>query len=233
MFFHNDYAEPGPGVNPDAPEKTGAARLIEILQLECVTLFKLNLLFVASCIPLITIPAAVFAMNQVIRRMILDQTVDCFYHYRLAFQGYWKQAYAAFFLTVLPLFCAGFGAAFYLRRAGSNFLLFLPFMVCSTVFLVTVLASSYFYGVLSTGRGLREALRLALPLGLGKPARAAASALCVYGSLTASLLAFPISLGYLLLIGFSAPCLLGNFFIRTVLREFSPKTPVKDTEKES
>ena len=112
-------------------------------------------------------------------------------------------------------------------------MLFLPFMVCSTVFLVTVLASSYFYGVLSTGRGLREALRLALPLGLGKPARAAASALCVYGSLTASLLAFPISLGYLLLIGFSAPCLLGNFFIRTVLREFSPKTPVKDTEKES
>ena len=72
MFFHKDYAEPGPGVNPDAPEKTGAARLIEILQLECVTLFKLNLLFVASCIPLITIPAAVFAMNQVIRRMILD-----------------------------------------------------------------------------------------------------------------------------------------------------------------
>ena len=91
MFFHKDYAEPGPGVNPDAPEKTGAARLIEILQLECVTLFKLNLLFVASCIPLSTIPAAVFAMNQVIRRMILDQTVDCFYHYRLAFQGYWKQ----------------------------------------------------------------------------------------------------------------------------------------------
>lgn len=233
MFFHKDYAEPGPGVNPDAPEKTGVARLVEILQLECVTLFKLNLLFLVSCIPLATIPAAVFAMNQVIRRMILDQTVDCFYHYRLAFRACWKQAYAAFFLAALPLFCAGFGAAFYLLRAESNFLFLLPFMICSTVFFVTMLVSPYLYGILSTGRGVRESLRLALPLGLGKPARAAISALCVYGSLAVSLLAFPISLGYLVLIGFSAPCLLGNFFIRTILKEYCSEPPVKDTEKES
>ena len=75
MFFRKNYAEPGPGVNPDEPEKTGVARFVQILSIECVTLVKLNLLFLASCIPLVTIPPAVFAMNQVVRMMVLDQPV--------------------------------------------------------------------------------------------------------------------------------------------------------------
>ena len=79
MFFRKDYAAPGPGVNPDDPEKTGVARFAEILSLECVTLVKLNLLFLGSCVPVVTIPAAVFAMNHVVRMMILDQPVICGY----------------------------------------------------------------------------------------------------------------------------------------------------------
>ena len=47
---------------------------------------------------------------------------------------------------------------------------------------------------------------------------AAAAALAVYGSLTFAVLEFPISGIYLLLIGFSVPCLLGGFFIRTELK---------------
>ena len=43
MFFRKDYATPGPGIDPNAPEKTGTARFVEILSLECPTLFKLNL----------------------------------------------------------------------------------------------------------------------------------------------------------------------------------------------
>nr|WP_325217687.1 hypothetical protein [uncultured Oscillibacter sp.] len=40
----------------------------------------------------------------------------------------------------------------------------------------------------------------------------------MYGSLAFAVLEFPISGIYLLLIGFSVPCLLGGFFIRTELR---------------
>ena len=43
VFFHHDYSTPGPGVAPDAPEKTGFARFFEIVQLECMSLLKLNL----------------------------------------------------------------------------------------------------------------------------------------------------------------------------------------------
>ena len=77
MFFRHDYSAPGPGIEKDAPEKTGPARFLEILQLECVTLFQLNLLFLVSCLPVITIPPALFAMNQVIRLMVLDHSLVC------------------------------------------------------------------------------------------------------------------------------------------------------------
>ena len=221
MFFRPDYAAPGPGVDPDAPEKTGAARLFEIVQLECVTLVKLNLLFLLSCIPLVTLPPALFAMHQVVRKMVLDQPVLCFYHYRTAFRNFFWNAYAAFLLTALPLVCAGFGLIFYLNRAAENPLFFLPFVVCSTIFLVVLLASPYLYGFLSTGRSLPESVRLALTFGLGRPFRAILAVLSYYGPLLAAILAFPISALYLLLIGFSVPCLLGCFFLRTVLKPFT------------
>lgn len=220
MFFRTDYSTPGPGISPDEPEKTGFARFLEIIQLECVTLVKLNLLFLLSCLPLVTIPPAIFAMNQVVRKMVLDQPVDCFYHYRMAFKQFWKQAYGAFFLTALPLGFAGFGAVFYLRRAAEVPLLFLPFTLCSTVFLAAILASVYLYGILSTGKPLREALRLSLMLGIAKPLRAVLAVLCYYGLLLAAVLEFPLSAIYLLLLGFSLPCLLGNFYLRTVLKQY-------------
>ena len=217
MFFRKDYSTPGPGIDPDAPEKTGERRFEEILQLECVSLFKLNLLFLLSSIPLVTLPAALFAMNEVVCRMVRDEPVDCFYHYRTAFRR-WKTAYAAFFLVAVPLLGAGFGMLTYLRFAAANPLFFLPFMLCSTVFLVTAFASTYFYALLGAGRTVREALRPALLLGVAKPLRALLAALCVYGLTFLAALAFPISSLYLLLIGFSVPCLLGSFFVRTVVR---------------
>lgn len=220
MFFKKDYAVPGPGVDPDEPEKTGAARLAEIVSLECVTLVKLNLLFLVSCVFVVTIPAAVFAMNCVVRMMILDQPVLCFYHYKTALKKGWKRGFAAFFITAAPLAVSACGMWFYLGRAMENVLLFLPFMLCSTVFLLTLLASVYFYGLLTTERSVGECLRLALLLGGARPLRAVLAVLSVYGTLLAAVLEFPLSGIYLILIGFSVPCLLGSFFIRTELKRF-------------
>lgn len=218
MFFRKDYAKPGPGVDRDEPEKTGLGRLAEIFSIECVTLVKLNLLFLVSCLPVVTIPAAVFAMNRVTRMMVLDQPVTLGYHYKAAFKGEWRRAYAAFFAVAVPLVLSGCGVWFYLSRAMAQPLLLLPFMLCSTVLLLTLLASAYFYGLLTTGRSFRECLRLSLLLGAGRPLRGTAAALAVYGSLMFAVLEFPISGIYLLLIGFSVPCLLGGFFIRTELK---------------
>ena len=233
MFFRKDYATPGPGLDPNAPEKTGPARFVEIIGLEAPTILKLNLLFLVTCIPVVTIPLAIFAMNQVVRKMVLDQPIMCFYDYRMAIKRFWVQAYAAFFLTALPLTVSGYGLYFYLQQATENFIFLGPFMLCSTVFLVTLLASVYLYGVLSTGAKIRESVSLALRLGLGKPLRAILAVLSYYGLLIAAVLAFPISGLYLLLLGFSVPCLLGNFFLRTVLKRYCPVEDETESETES
>ena len=218
MFFRKDYAKPGPGVDRDEPEKTGLSRLGEIFSIECVTLVKLNLLFLLSCLPVVTVPAAVFAMNRVTRMMVLDQPVTLLYHYKMAFKREWGRAYAAFFAVAAPLVLSACGVWFYLSRAMAQPLLLLPFMLCSTVLLTVLLASTYFYALLATERSFRECLRLSLLLGAGRPLRGALAALAVYGSLVFAVLEFPISGIFLLLMGFSVPCLLGGFFVRTELK---------------
>ena len=224
MFFRKDYAAPGPGVDPDEPEKTGLSRLAEILSVECVTLVKLNLLFLAASLPLVTLPPALYAMNRVVRMMILDQPVTLGYHYKAAFKSGWKRGWAAFLIVAVPLSLSLCGMWFYLSRAMAQPVLFLPFMLCSTVFLLTLLASTYFYGLLTTGRSVRECLRLALILGAGRPFRAVLAALSVYGMLVFAVLEFPLSGIYLLLVGFTAPCLLGGFFIRTVIKQLEERS---------
>lgn len=233
LFFRRDYNTPGPGIRPDEPEKTGPARLLQIIQLEAGTIFLLNLLFIASCIPVVTIPPAIFAMNQVIRKMMLDQPVLCFYDYRTAFRTYWKRSYGAFLLTAVPMAASGFGAWFYLMQATRNLVMLAPFLVCTTILLVTLLTSGCLYGAMSTGIGLKPALRMALILGLGRPLRPIVAAIVGYGLLLFGILELPISLVYMLLLGFSAPCLLSNFFLRTLLRDYCPAPQDPAQEEDS
>ena len=223
MFFHREHRAPARDGTP--PEKTGPGRLFEILQAECGSLVKVNLLFLLSSLPLVTIPPALWAMNQVVRAMVQDQPVRAFADYRRAFCQRPGRSYAAFLLLAAPLVLGGCGAGFYLRYAGERPVLLLPFLFCSTVFLATLLASTYFYGILAAGATLPEALRLALKLGVGRPLRALLAVLFGYGLTAAAVLALPLSLIYLLLIGFSLPCLLANFFVRTVLRRYGGGEP--------
>lgn len=220
MFFRRDYSTPGPGVRPDEPEKTGPARLWQIVQIDAGAILQLNLLFLLTCVPVVTVPLAVYGMNRVIRKMMLDQPVLCFHDYRAAVRQGWRQAYAAFFIVALPLAASGFGVWFYLLRAMQSVLFLAPFALCSTVFLATLLASTYLYGLLDAGMGVRQAVRTALVLGIGRPLRAVLAVAFGYGLWLFGVLEFPISLMYLVFLGFSLPCLLSNFFVRTVLRPY-------------
>ena len=179
MFFHREHRAPERAGAP--PEKTGPGRLFEILQAECGSLVKVNLLFLLSSLPLVTIPPALWAMNQVVRAMVQDQPVRAFADYRRAFCQRPGRSYAAFLLLAAPLVLGGYGAGFYLRYAGERPVLLLPFLFCSTVFLATLLASTYLYGILAAGATLPEALRLALKLGVGRPLRALLAVLFGYG----------------------------------------------------
>ena len=226
MFLQSDYNDlmpPEPESDAAPSQKTGLPRLMEIIGDQCGALLKVNLLFLAGCIPVVTIPLSLYAMNHVVRRIVTDQPVRCFRDYREAFQRDWRRGYAAFLLTAVPMVLSGGGMWFYLGYAASNPLFFLPFLVCSTIFLVVLLSSGCLYGLLDSGRSVKESVRLAALLGVAKPSRTVPAALSCYGLLVLAILFFPISGLYLLLIGFSLPCLLGHFFVRTLLKQFEQK----------
>lgn len=223
MFFQSDDSDLMPPEVEDggeAPEKTGFARVLELVSSQCGALLKANLLFLLGCVPVVTIPLSLYAMNRVMLRVVRDQPVKCLREYWEAFRRDWKRGYLAFLLTAAPLGLAGCGMWFYLSRAALNLLFFLPFLVCSTVFLMTLLSSGYLYGLLDSGKKGKEAVGLALVLGVARPLRSIPAALCCYGLPLLAVLLLPLSGLYLLLLGFSLPCLLGNFFLRTLLKPY-------------
>ena len=218
LLFHkgNTFKRP----DEDTSEKTGPARFWELIKGELATVLIVNLLFLITCIPVITIPPALLSLHMVMHKIVLGRSVSCVRDYFAAFKQSWKRAYGAFFLTVVPMGIAGYGAIFYLRNTAEYPVLVLLFALCTTAFLVTTLASTYLYGLLCSGKLLRDAVKPALILGVGKPLRAILAALCYYGLFLLAMLYFPFSGLYLLLLGFSLPCLLGNFYIRTVLKQY-------------
>lgn len=220
MLFKRDYSTPGPGINPDEPEKFGFARFCEIFTLECRTMLKLNLMTLFACLPVVTIPPALCAMNAVVRKMMLDEPVECFYDFREAFSAHWKQSYIIFILgTFLPLF-TGTASFAYAHMAAINLWYFLPCILSLFTFVASALASAYLYPLLSTGLPLREIIRSALLLGIGKPFRALLSFVVNGALLSFSIAFFPLTLPYILLIGLSVPCVIGQFFTRLNLRKY-------------
>ena len=212
MFFNSDYKD----LMPDHPEPDDPS-FFGLLGRSCGSLLKTNLLFLLCCIPVVTIPLSLFAMSRVICQIVQDQPVECFRTFKETFRRGWKQSYIAFLLTAFPLVCAGYGMWFYLSLANKNPLFFLPFVVCSTIFLVALLSSGCLYGLLDGGKDLKTALRLAPLLGVTKPLRTVPAALCSYGLPLLAVLFLPLSGLYLVLIGFSVPCLIGHFLLRSVL----------------
>lgn len=136
----NDYdlMTPEPQTDEEPGEKTGLPCFLNLVVSQCVKLVAVNLLFLIGCIPIVTIPLSLYAMNQAIHRMIRGEPVKCFQSYRKSFRYDWKKGYIAFLLTLLPLGGAGVGMWFYFCRVRSNPLFFVPFLVCSTTFLVTL-----------------------------------------------------------------------------------------------
>lgn len=220
MFWDKNQFEPEPGDGLDSPEKTGPQRFLQIIQVEFLSIIKLNLLFLAGCIPVATIPISLFAAHRVARKMVLGQPVSCWQDYKEGWQTGWKRAYGAFLITALPMGLSAYGALFYLRHTDRSLVLIFPFAFCVCVFLVSTLSSTYLYGLLCDGRPTREAVRPALLLGVAKPLRAFLAALCWYALPLLAVLVLPFSGAYLVLLGFTLPFLLGSFYTRTVLQRF-------------
>lgn len=86
-----NFTRPGVGISKDAPKKEGIALFFDIVYRDFWTLFTLNLLFIITTMPIITIGPSICALNFVCARMIRDEPIDVFDDYKRGFfMNFWQ-----------------------------------------------------------------------------------------------------------------------------------------------
>lgn len=104
LWFRPGYLKEGPGIEKDAPPKTGLALFFEILVREFWQLLKLNLLFVICALPLVTFGAARAALSRCTMNMVRDVPNDVWDDFRQELKKDFSRNTA---LGLLELFALG------------------------------------------------------------------------------------------------------------------------------
>jgi len=140
-LFFLDYNKEGPGVEKNAPPKEGLELFFDIFAREFTSLVKLNILFIISCIPIITIGPAIGAMTSVTITMVQDKPSDLFYDFREAFKKNWKSSFlTSVLLSIIILILLG-SVIFYMRSDG----LIYNVMISFTIVIIMLLGISTIY----------------------------------------------------------------------------------------
>ena len=84
VWLRPGWLREGPGIDKDAPPKTGLALFFEIFEREFWQLLKLNLLFAVCAAPLVTFGPARAALSRCTVNMVRDLPNDVFYDFRQA-----------------------------------------------------------------------------------------------------------------------------------------------------
>ena len=204
-----------PGIDKNAPQKKGFARYFEMLWREFFSLLKLNLLFIISCLPIVTIPAALTAMNRITVTMVRDRNYFMLSDYWDAFKrDFFRSLLAGVVIVVLvALFLLSIWFYYMLGQAGSRF--FMLFVGVSVALMIMVLGSAmYFFPMLAmvelpTGKLMRNSIIMFFTHFKKSLPAALISGAMVLGGIAL----YPLSIIFIVFIMFSLASMSANFFL--------------------
>ncbi len=204
-FFSPNFDRSGPGIEKDIPPKKGIYLFFDTLLREFWELIKLNLLFLLTCLPIVTIGAAWGAMTRVTIRMLRDLPTDIWSDYWQAFRENWKfSTLFGFLWTIL------FGSGLLALRLAAETPALLASVLISLVFLTAFFL--YLYPMLTaTTLPLLAALRNMVLLSLLQFYYSLPTAVLLLGILFLETTWLPLSFPLLLFVGFSFPNLIASF----------------------
>lgn len=90
MFFKN-YYNPGSGIDKNAPPKKGLALYLELLTVDFWGFISLNMLYVISCLPIVTIGGATLAFSELCCKLIRNEHVFVISDYFNSFKQNFKR----------------------------------------------------------------------------------------------------------------------------------------------
>ena len=204
-FFTPNYEKPGPGISKDAPPKKGIALFFEILIREFWQLIKLNLIFVISCIPIITIGPAISGLSKSTTKMVRDIPNDVWDDFKTGFRENFSHSVLIGTSGIILFAGCYLGFALYSEH----------FLLQTTSLVVLVLLTNvwiYIFPLLtSTTLPMTEALRNAFLLGSIRFYLSIPVALFCIFYIGVQLILFPFSIPLALFLGFSIPSFISSF----------------------
>ena len=126
--------------NGAPPQEAGIICFFRTLYLQLFEIVKLNILFLLSCIPLITIPAACSAASRITIFMIKDEDYKLWTQFWLEFRRDFIKSLTGGLLLFPCAAAAGFGALFYCRALPQHSLFYVPFLACCSIFALCCMA---------------------------------------------------------------------------------------------
>lgn len=204
-----------PGIEKDAPKKKGLALFLEILWREFWGILKLNLLFLVSCIPVVTIPAAITAMNRITVTMVRDRNYFMMTDYWKAFKRDFGKSLLGGIVLLLAFGLFGLSTWFYYMVSQSSGALFLILAGCSLCLLLTAyFISLYFFPMLAmVDLDFKHLFLNSCVLSYSCIKRTLPAALITLAILLVCIGLLPFSMVYIVVILFSLNSLIGNFFL--------------------
>lgn len=204
-----------PGIDKNAPKKKGIARYLETLWREFFPLLKLNLLFLISCIPVVTIPAALTAMNRITVTMVRDRNYFMLSDYWDAFKrDFWHSLVAGVIIAAaFGLF--GLSTWFYYMLAQASNKVLLALAGVSLCLLLSAYGTAvYFFPMLAMVElPVKKLLLNSFIMVYSCFKRSIPAILISLILLLAGIGMLPYSMPFVLLIMFSLVSMTSNFFI--------------------
>lgn len=158
-------------------------------------LVKLNLLFLAGCAPVVTMPMALTAALRVTSLLAGGKRPPLWPEFRKAFLGEWKRALPCGWAFALAAGLAGYGAYSYGAMAGANPLALLLLLAAALIFAALTAAGLYFHSMLAMCElSLGDMLRNALILAVSEFRRSVLAVFALVMCIGASALFFPVTL---------------------------------------
>lgn len=220
-FFKINYEKEGAGVSKHESEKPEFIRFFYVIGHRFWQIVVLNILYLFSCIPIITIGPATAGLTYVLRNYSQEQHADMFSDFLAKSKEHFKKGIITFFLTVITALLAWIAFNFYTTAEMSSTIRVVALIVVIYIVYMLVSVNLYIYPMMvSFDLPFKKILRNSWILATYKPLRNIA--MIAFNALIIGICIwfFPISLPAILFLAFSLCNLFNNFIIYPLLIKY-------------
>lgn len=163
MFHFLNPTREGRGVEKNTPQKKRFFIFFELYFRKFFKFIQLNLLFLAYCVPIVTIGPAIAAMTVIAKKMMQDRHVFLLSDFFDAFKDNFKQSFFMGLIDLVVLFLCSTAITFYYNYDTQSMWIWVPFLIAVLTGILFLFINFYAFTMITTIRlRLRDIIKNAM-----------------------------------------------------------------------